>query len=101
MVRQTVSFEDFDKYFIEEPDGYMPVYSAFQEDDDGNYLKIVEIDMICEWRLSDGKAKFFQVPYETKEQFDAIIGYLKATAKILNDKILANISEVESSYLDT
>ena len=88
---QSGEFDAFDEHFIQSPDGYMPVYAQFEEDDDGECQKVVLLDMICEWRLHDGKVKFIEVPFETEEQFNAIIEYLKVAAKLLFDAISENI----------
>lgn len=94
MLRKEYDFAEFKEHFINQPDGYFPVYSEFREDQDGNYVKILKIDLICEWRLSDGKILFIQVPFETKEQFNEIIEYLKIAANILNKKIMKRIDEL-------
>ncbi len=92
---QEISFEDFEENFIKQPDGYFPVYSCFDEDDDGENIRVVKLDMICEWRLSDEKVKFLAVPFETEEQFDKIIVYLKVTAELLNKAILSKIDQMK------
>ena len=70
MERQEIDFATFKENFIQKPDGYFPVYSFLN---DGEYLKVVKMDMICEWRLTDGKVKFIEVPFETEEQFNEIV----------------------------
>lgn len=52
--RQEYTFEEFKEHFIDRPFAYYAVYSALEEDDNGNYLPFMLIDMICEWRLTDG-----------------------------------------------
>lgn len=95
MRRDTISFEDFKKHFIDQPDGYFSVYAGFEEDDESENLRILNLDMICEWRLTDGKVKFVSVPFETEEQFNRIIAYLKVTAAMLNEAILKRVGELD------
>lgn len=96
---QEISFEEFKENFIKQPDGFFPVYSAFEESDNGELLRILNLDMICEWRLTDGKVKFLSVPFETEEQFNEIVAYLKVTAELLNKAILKRVDEL--SYAET
>jgi len=95
MRRDTIEFDDFEKHFIQNPDGYFPVYSAFEEDDNSNHLKVVEMDMICEWRLSDSKVKFVRVPFETEEQFRKIVAYLRETSNLLHTAINKRLDDLE------
>ncbi len=106
-MRDTLTFEEFDEHFIQSPDGLFPVYSGLEEDDDGEYLKVMQVDMICEWRMSefsitnlltDDKVKFIAVPFETKEQFDKIMEYLKVAADLLNQAILERLSKIPDEY---
>ena len=85
-------------FFINHAEGgYYPVYSSFDEDDESNLLKVVQMDMICEWRLEDGKIKFLEVSFETKEQLNEIIAYLKACLGYLHGSIIENIEKLEVS----
>ncbi len=94
MKRDRISFEDFKKNFIAHPDGYFPVYSCFNEDYHGEELRVLLLDMICEWRLTDGKVKFVEVPFETKEQLDELIAYLHLTAGLLHAAIIGRIVDL-------
>jgi len=97
--RENVDFETFKKNYISQPHGYFSVYSAFEEDDDGDFLRILNLDMICEWRLTDGKVRFLAIPFESEEQFIELVEYLKVTAKLLNDEILKRIDELKYSEI--
>jgi hypothetical protein len=95
MRRDEIDFDTFKKNFIDQPDGYFPVYAAFKENDDGDLEKVVQIDMICEWRLTDGKVQFFEVPFETEEQFNQIMGYLGVAADLLNKAVLGHFAKLK------
>lgn len=95
MKRERIDFATFKEHFIQQPDGYFSVYADFAEDYEGEYLKVLHLDMICEWRLSDGKAKFVEVPFDTAEQHAELIEYLRVTAKMLNEAIITRINELE------
>lgn len=94
MFRKQFTFAEFKDQFIDHPDGYMPVYSSFKEDHYSNKLPVLEIDMICEWRLTDNKVLFVRVGFESEEEFDQIIEYLRHTAYLLNKAILKNINRL-------
>lgn len=99
MRREQIDFETFKENFINQPDGFFPVCSEFEESNNGELLRILNLDMICEWRLPDGKIKFLAVPFETEEQFDEITAYLKVAAELLNAAILERIDELK--YAET
>lgn len=95
MQRKRLSFREFKKYYIDHPDGYFSVYSAFADDMNGEDLKIVNLDMICEWRLPDGKVQFLSVAFDTEEELKQIVAYLKFTAEMLNKVILERINSLQ------
>lgn len=97
MSRMHYTFEEFKEVYIAQPDGYFSVYSSFDENDDGENLRVVKLDMICEWRLPDGKVRFIEVEFSTKEQLDEIVSYLKLTADMLNKAILERIDRLDFS----
>lgn len=99
MKRERISFEDFKKHFIDQPDGYFAVYSSFKEDYHGENLRVLQLDMICEWRLDDGKVKFVEVPFDTENEFIMLRQYLVLTAGMLNKAILGRLEEL--SYSET
>jgi hypothetical protein len=99
MKRDRISFEDFKNSFIAQPDGYFPVYSCLDEDYEGEPLRVFRLDMICEWRLTDGKVKFLEVPFDTKEQFDEMVAYLRVATDLLNKAIVEQIGEL--TYKDS
>lgn len=99
MRRQNISFEEFKKVYINQPDGFFPVYSRFAENDYSEPQRILCLDLICEWRLDDGKVQFLEVPFANEEQFNEIIAYLKVAADLLNKAILERIDSL--NYTDT
>lgn len=99
MRRKRIKFDEFKENFINKPDGYFPVYSSFTENDYSEHLRIVEMDMICEWRLPDGKIIFVEVPFDTEEQLNEIKAYLKVACDLLNKEIHRRVDEL--SFADT
>lgn len=96
MTYQTIDFPTFRENFINHAKGgFYPVHSSIATDEDENRLKFVKMDMICEWRLTDAKVKFIEVGYETDEEFNEIVQYLKDCAGHLNTAILENIDTLK------
>lgn len=94
MKRDRIDFETFKTNFIEKPDGYFSVYSCLDEDYEGDKLRVFKLDMICEWRMDDGKVKFVEVPFDTEDQFNQIVAYLRVTAGMLNTAIVERLDEL-------
>ncbi len=95
MKRERIDFATFKEYYINHPNGYFPVYSSFDEDYEGDALRLMDMDMICEWRLDDGKVRFIEVPFDTEEEFKELVGYLHVTASLLNKAIVERIGELD------
>lgn len=93
MRREVIEFEKFKENFIDSPWGYYPVYASITENDEGGYEKSVELDMICHWRLCDGKVAFITVPCKNTEQFDAVANWVKAGADALKNEIIKEVDE--------
>jgi hypothetical protein len=91
--RLAVDFQTFKKNFIDKPYGFFPVHSRL-ETKHGEPTNVMLIDMICEWRLVDGKLKFLRVPFSNQEEFDQIVKYLKAAAELLHGAVIENISDL-------
>lgn len=89
-----IPFDKFEEYYIKKPDGYLTVYSHFDEDEDGLPLKTVNLDMICQWRLHDGKVRFLSIPFETEEQFNKIRDYLRVTTDILYKDVSKDVDKL-------
>jgi len=92
MRRETISFVDFKTHFIDDPspDAYVPVEYFFEEDEEtGEELRILKIDLICHWRLHDGKVRFYSVPFETLEEFNELVEYLR----LINDSFHTHLRE--------
>jgi hypothetical protein len=93
---QTIDFPTFREKFINHAKGgFYPVHSSIATDELDRPLKVVQMDMICEWRLADGKVRFVEVPYETDDEFNAIVQYLKDCAGHLNATILERIDKLK------
>lgn len=95
MRRDRIDFDTFKTNFIDQPDGYFSVYSVFNEDYESDNIRVLLLDMICEWRMDDGKVKFVEVPFDTEEQFNALVAYLRVTADLLNKAIVERIDELK------
>lgn len=96
-MRKTIEFDEFKKHFIDHPDGFFSVYSALDQDEDENFLKIVNLDFICEWRMCDKPPMFYSVVFNTEDEFNQIVAYLKITTDLLNKSILNSIDEMKFS----
>lgn len=94
-MRIEVSFEDFVKKWMPTRErseyGFFPVYAAFGEEDGQKFLKL---DMICEWRLPDGKIRFLSVFFETEVERQRLLAYLRAAALKLYETIAARIDKI-------
>lgn len=95
MQRQQMTFADFQRQFIERPDGYFPVHTSLDEDNNGDQQKILCIDLICEWRLTDGKVLFLSVSFDTQAQFEEIRAYLVTAADLLQQAIRRNVGSLQ------
>jgi hypothetical protein len=78
---------------------WMPVYSAFAESNQGVLLRTLEVDLICEWRLPDGKVRFVKVKFETEAEFQTLVESLKKGADNLHQEIHQRISKLR--FADT
>lgn len=58
--------------------GYTPVYFFRDENEDGNQLDAICIDMVCEWRLTDGKVLFAEVPFTNAQELQEIKEWIAA-----------------------
>ena len=92
---KSISFTEFKNNFINQPDGFMPVYAYFHENNDGVLEKTVKIDMICEWRITDGKFNFLSVSFNNENELNEIKEYLKVCANILSKKIIKNAESLK------
>lgn len=63
--------------------GYFTVWAELDEDDP---LK-VNLDLICEWRLVDGKLLFLQVTCSSEDEVRGVLGHVKAEADMLAQAI--------------
>ena len=90
--REIVDFATFKDNFVDKKGGYYPVYAAVNTYVEEN--SSVEIDMICEWRLADGKIKFVEVPFKNFDELGVILAYLKTGANLLYESILENIEKI-------
>ncbi len=97
MHRQVMTFEEFDRVFMSTFGGYLPVYASNHENDAGTLTNAVDLDLICEWRLADGKVKFVTVTFTDREQFDRIAVYLINAVEALRAAILKNIDDLIES----
>jgi hypothetical protein len=59
---------------------YSPVDFFQDEDDQGNSKNVICLDMLCLWRLADGKVLFAEVPFNNKEELEAILTYIEEAA---------------------
>lgn len=95
MHRTSLTFEKFKINYIDNMFGYLPVYSFLGEDNFGRPLKIIKIDLICEWRVHDGKVMFLQVSFDNQQEFDQILKWLKDGADYLNSEITRRLNDLK------
>ena len=88
-----ISFEDFEKSYINSPDGYLTVWAGLDDETDS-----VNLDMICNYRLQDGKVQFLEVPFESEEQLDKIWRYLYITTSILHKEVIECADNLLKDY---
>lgn len=93
MRRESMSFSDFEEQWINAPFGYVPVHVAIIEDDDGVFRPGVDMDMLVNWRLGDGKVLFLTVEVETPEQLDIIMAWCREAADWLRDEIVKTTND--------
>lgn len=93
MTRRVISFNEFRSNFIARPDGYFPVHASIGEREI-IHDNTVEIDLICECRLTDGKVLFLAVLFDGQEEFDAIRAYLHTAAALLYRAICKNFERL-------
>lgn len=93
--RQLIAYVEFKTVYMSQPNGgYYPVYATINENSDGEPIKEVNVDLICEWRLPDGKVKFMTVDITHQYQFDALVEWLKSSADKLKDEIIKTANEL-------
>lgn len=93
-MKKTIEFNEFKEHFIDHPNGYFSVHSSLEEDEEGNSLKVVNLVFICEWRMDDKPPMFYSVLFDTEDEFNQIVEYLKVTTDLLNKSILKNIESM-------
>lgn len=70
------------------------VCAAFDEDDNGEGIDVVLVDLICEWRLPDGGVKFVKVPFNSPEELAEIKAVLQASVATFT-KVLKVLTSLE------
>ncbi len=50
---EKITYEEFNKEFMPHFDGYVPIYSSYEN---GTF----HIELICNWRMSDGPSRFYR-----------------------------------------
>jgi hypothetical protein len=94
MQRTEYRFDQFHKHFIRHADaGYMPV-SISLRCVEGEWKKVVTMDMICEWWPADGNVIFVDVVFDTQEEYQQILDYVAKCADILRDRILYTVNRL-------
>lgn len=89
MHRTIVGFGLFVKVFAPEEGGYLAVWAGGSEMK-GEY----DIDLICRWRIPDGKVQFVKVVCTNESEFKTLVKYLKACAKVLAKEITENADDL-------
>lgn len=93
-MRHEFNFADFKRDYIDSPKGWMAVYASFEESHYSEQLRTLKIDMICEWRLDDGKLHFVQVDFETEDELEQLKAYLRSMANELREEIVKRVDKL-------
>jgi hypothetical protein len=76
-----ISFEVFEAQFMSTLGGFIPVYAAKYEDEEGNmHDDAMTLELICPWRLEKGR-KEFNILSITTEQRGKLMAYLESVAE--------------------
>lgn len=94
MQRDKLTFRMFKGIFMDHVGkGFTPIYCSMADEEDDE-VDVIYIDLICEYRLIDGKVKFLAVSFDNDKQFNDIIAYLKESADHLHIAITSNINRM-------
>lgn len=94
MQRTRMTFAQFDEQFIVKGGLFLPIHSKLATNCNGERVKIFEIDLIREWHDSD-KLRSVAVEFDTQEQYDRMVVYLKLSADLLRQSLLSNIDTLD------
>ncbi len=105
-----ISFEQFEKEFINSPGGYLSVWFSFEnpkerpdweESNESEEIKpkrtILSMYTVVPCRLKDGKINFVEVVISTKEQYKKSVKYLMETQRLLNESLNENFKNGEET----
>ncbi len=83
MKRSRFTFQMFQQVFFGVEGGYRPIYVQFTTGNEPGDPPptALQIDMVCEWRISDGKVMLLEVEFESKQELEAIKEYLLKKAE--------------------
>ncbi len=95
----TILFVDFEKNYINKPDGYLSVWFSFINPNEGDDVKsdriILQMDMVYPSRLTDNKKQFIKVEISTKEEYEKTKKYLRKTQQLLSESLDQNFESGE------
>lgn len=97
-MRKTISFADFQINFMGIVNGYgwLPLDYTLQEDGyTGEHQKVLNLDMVCHWRISGGKFILVSVTFENEAEFNELIDYCKKAVSVLQAKLLEDIENLK------
>ncbi len=102
-MREKISFGDFEKRYLAQPDGYLSVWFSFERSQQEESYEgtstclFLEMDMVSPHRLEDGKIRFLSVQIDTKEQAEKAVRYLRETQRLLNESLERNFADSQES----
>lgn len=73
--------------------GYLPVSVCMK---DGGAA--VRVDMICQWRLRDGKILFLEIPFDNKTELEAVLDVVQAGIEALATAIRREVDDTRRSF---
>jgi hypothetical protein len=100
MDRQRLTFNEFMRDYQSRPTAFLAVNAKLATDEHDRPRKVLQMDIICTHKLAANTVRFVEVPFDTKEQYDDLIAYLKWAAETARDWFLDDIESLASDYLN-
>ena len=89
----TYTFEEFKEIYFEDFDGFMPTY-AFYEDG------ALNIEMIVNWRLLDGKIRVAEIRTSNPEHITQINEYLAKCGEWWKEELIKRSNNILESFTE-
>jgi len=90
---KTITFAEFQPHLDNPDSGWAVVWAALDSDDDGIIQSAVVLEMVCPFRLLDGKINLLRIPFDTLEQLEAIKDYVRAHKQVWANTLQGYLDE--------